>query len=209
MVSAEDTSFEWLGGHVALDFTNTVTWRQSGLARERLQSYADLLRWSEQAEILAPASVVALRKTAASRPDMARAAHRDAMRARDELHTLFVAQATGQQTPPEVIRSINQRSRRTMAHIALQTVRRQITVGWEASLPFDRPVWPVLKATLELLTSPDLGHLRLCANPECGWLFLDQSRKQNRRWCSMRECGSRAKARAYYHRRRKLSSEYN
>jgi predicted RNA-binding Zn ribbon-like protein len=33
-------------------------------------------------------------------------------------------------------------------------------------------------------------------------LFLDRSRRHNRRWCDMLVCGSRAKARAYYARRR-------
>lgn len=197
-----DMSFEWIAGHVALDFTNTVTWRQSGLARERLLTYGDLLCWSGQAGTLSTALVGALRKAARTRPDAAKAAHRDAIRARAELHSLFVAQATGQHTPAHVIRALNRRSRRTMAHIVLHSVRQQVTVQWEAATRFDRPLWPLLRATLELLTSPDRGRLRLCANPECGWVFLDQSRKQNRRWCSMRECGSRAKARAYYHRRR-------
>ena len=44
--------------------------------------------------------------------------------------------------------------------------------------------------------------VRRCANPECGWLFLDDSRAGKRRWCSMLACGNRAKARRHYHRSR-------
>jgi predicted RNA-binding Zn ribbon-like protein len=197
----KDESFEWIAGHVALDFTNTVTWRRWGLARERLESYGDLLKWSEHAGSLETAVLVALRKLSRDRPRAAGAAHRDALRARVELHALFVALATGQRTPARVMASVSRRSRGVMSHLALRFLRGRVTVGWDDVLRLDRPLWPILKAAIELVSSAELGRLRLCANPDCGWVFLDQSRKGNRRWCSMRECGSRAKARAYYHRR--------
>ena len=47
-----------------------------------------------------------------------------------------------------------------------------------------------------------LDKVRRCANPECGWLFLDDSRAGKRRWCSMSACGNRAKARRHYHKSR-------
>lgn len=46
------------------------------------------------------------------------------------------------------------------------------------------------------------GRVRECAGEHCRALFLDTSRNGSRRWCSMQLCGSRAKASAYYHRRR-------
>ena len=48
----------------------------------------------------------------------------------------------------------------------------------------------------DLLAGPRLDRVRRCANPECGWLFLDDSRAGKRRWCSMQSCGNRAKASA-------------
>jgi hypothetical protein len=45
-----------------------------------------------------------------------------------------------------------------------------------------------------------LDRVRRCANPECGWLFLDDSRAGKRRWCSMSSCGNRARARRHYHK---------
>ena len=205
----KDTSFEWIGGQVALDFTNTVTWRRDGVDRERLRSYADLLKWSGQAGLLQTATVVALQKAARARPKAAAAAHRDALRARAALHALFVALATGRRTPADVLASLNTWIRGAMTHLALRSDGHRVSVGWDAVGRLDRPLWPLLKATVDLLTSSEVSHLRLCANPECGWVFIDRSRKGNRRWCSMRECGSRAKARAYYHRQRsKLSAAH-
>jgi predicted RNA-binding Zn ribbon-like protein len=201
-LTGKQRAFEWIAGHVALDFTNTVTWRRHGLDRERLQSYSDLVRWSSDAGILETATINALQKAARERPKKAATAYREAVQARAGLHVLFVALATGRRTPLEVVTSLNARTRRAMTHVALRSEEHRISVGWNATTDLDRPLWPLLKATVDLLTSADLSRLRLCANPECGWVFLDRSRKRNRRWCSMRECGSKAKARAYYQRQK-------
>ncbi|MGA3058695.1 MAG: CGNR zinc finger domain-containing protein [Candidatus Limnocylindrales bacterium] len=47
------------------------------------------------------------------------------------------------------------------------------------------------------------GRLRHCANPSCGWLFIDESKNHSRVWCEMATCGSRAKMTRY---RRRLAS---
>jgi predicted RNA-binding Zn ribbon-like protein len=39
--------------------------------------------------------------------------------------------------------------------------------------------------------------IRLCAADDCGLIFFDESRSNNRRWCSMQRCGNRAKVRAH------------
>ncbi|WP_114558176.1 CGNR zinc finger domain-containing protein [Desertihabitans aurantiacus] len=44
------------------------------------------------------------------------------------------------------------------------------------------------------------GTIRECTAEDCRLIFLDTSRPQNRRWCSMGRCGGRAKARTHYAR---------
>lgn len=46
------------------------------------------------------------------------------------------------------------------------------------------------------------GRLRACANSDCTLFFVDHSRNNGGRWCSMATCGNRAKARRHYARRR-------
>jgi predicted RNA-binding Zn ribbon-like protein len=55
-----------------------------------------------------------------------------------------------------------------------------------------------------LLRTLDARQLKTCPLDEggCGWLFLDRSRNSSRRWCSMEDCGARAKARRLTARRR-------
>ncbi|HEY4145822.1 CGNR zinc finger domain-containing protein [Pinirhizobacter sp.] len=57
---------------------------------------------------------------------------------------------------------------------------------------------PILLDAAELVTAGNHDRLRFC--PSCHWLFDDQTRNGHRRWCDMADCGSRDKARRYYHR---------
>ena len=43
---------------------------------------------------------------------------------------------------------------------------------------------------------------RLRACPNCGWLFLDNSRNGSRIWCDMAVCGNRQKSKLNYHKKR-------
>ena len=57
---------------------------------------------------------------------------------------------------------------------------------------------PIARAAADLLTSSDLALVRTCASPTCRWFFLDTSKNHHRRWCSMKQCGNRAKVRRFY-----------
>ncbi|MDM4761560.1 CGNR zinc finger domain-containing protein [Galbitalea sp. SE-J8] len=43
----------------------------------------------------------------------------------------------------------------------------------------------------------DGERVRECAAGDCAIVFYDESRSNNRRWCSMQRCGNRAKVRAH------------
>lgn len=45
------------------------------------------------------------------------------------------------------------------------------------------------------------ARLKVCANPDCQWLFWDASRPGTGRWCSMQLCGGQAKSRRYREKR--------
>ena len=48
--------------------------------------------------------------------------------------------------------------------------------------------------------------LRICAAPDCRWVFYDTSRNGAGRWCSMATCGNRDKTRRYRDRRQAISA---
>ena len=64
----------------------------------------------------------------------------------------------------------------------------------------DPMLWRIARSAADLLTSGELGRVRECADEVCGWVFLDMSKNQSRRWCDMKECGNQAKSRRHYER---------
>jgi len=63
--------------------------------------------------------------------------------------------------------------------------------------PPDLPLWLLSLSASSLLTSNEIERVRACDNPECRWLFLDTSKNHTRRWCDMKICGNRMKARRF------------
>ncbi|MBB5936901.1 CGNR zinc finger domain-containing protein [Streptomyces zagrosensis] len=55
----------------------------------------------------------------------------------------------------------------------------------------------VAVAWSELLITGDAARLKRCAEHSCAWVFWDVSKNRSRRWCSMRVCGNRNKARRF------------
>jgi predicted RNA-binding Zn ribbon-like protein len=53
------------------------------------------------------------------------------------------------------------------------------------------------REAVELFAVEQRERIRLCADPTCGLVFYDESRSNNRRWCSMKRCGNRAKVRTH------------
>jgi predicted RNA-binding Zn ribbon-like protein len=53
----------------------------------------------------------------------------------------------------------------------------------------------------EFLVEGDPSRLRICSNPDCGWVFYDQTKSRTRRWCAD-TCGNLIKVREFRERKR-------
>jgi predicted RNA-binding Zn ribbon-like protein len=53
------------------------------------------------------------------------------------------------------------------------------------------------REAVALFAPEAIGRIRECSADECRLIYLDDSRSNNRRWCSMQRCGNRAKVRAH------------
>ena len=60
----------------------------------------------------------------------------------------------------------------------------------------------VVAATFAAMLDGSWARMKACPNDVCGWAFYDRSSNASATWCSMAVCGGRAKAGAYYRRRR-------
>jgi predicted RNA-binding Zn ribbon-like protein len=64
-----------------------------------------------------------------------------------------------------------------------------------------------VRSASDLLTSPDLENVHECDMSDCRWVFVDRSKNHRRRWCDMKVCGNRAKARKFYRRQTSGASD--
>jgi predicted RNA-binding Zn ribbon-like protein len=60
----------------------------------------------------------------------------------------------------------------------------------------------ILAALVESTIDGTFRRLKVCRSDSCQWAFYDNSKNGCGAWCSMRVCGSRAKAKAYRDRHR-------
>jgi predicted RNA-binding Zn ribbon-like protein len=55
----------------------------------------------------------------------------------------------------------------------------------------------IARDAVQLLSQNTESRIRECDADDCHLVFYDESRTNNRRWCSMQRCGNRAKVRAF------------
>jgi predicted RNA-binding Zn ribbon-like protein len=74
-----------------------------------------------------------------------------------------------------------------------------------AAASLDAAVGALLATTARAMLEGSWTRLKACPGPACGWVFYDHSKNQSARWCSMKVCGDREKARTYYRRQMELT----
>jgi predicted RNA-binding Zn ribbon-like protein len=197
--------FELIGGHLALDFVNTVDWRDDPDRRkELLADFDDLLDWAKAAKLVGPTEVRTMAAEAERGPGRAMRGLRRARRLREVLARLLTAAAGGSRPAARDLRLLNAFLAAAMRLRRLDARGTAYAWSWgaEKEADLDSLLWPIVLAAADLLASDHRAELRSCGGEGCGWLFLDTSRSRRRRWCTMRGCGNRAKARRFYQRTR-------
>jgi predicted RNA-binding Zn ribbon-like protein len=201
-------AFELTGGRLCLDFVNTVSGDRAGKPRERLATYAELLAWSRQAGAVEPDHAARLLAEAGRRPADAEAVLRDALALREALYGTFTAVAAGGEPAAADLARLSDHLARALAHRRIARAGPACcALAWsDPPDALDAPLWRVAASATDLLTSEtDLRRVRVCGlheTHECSWVFMDQTRAGTRRWCSMKDCGNKAKARRHYERKR-------
>jgi predicted RNA-binding Zn ribbon-like protein len=203
------SSGEALAGCVAaprddlcLAFVNTCYWRGSPSATDDLRGTGDLLAFATAGGV-EPALGDALARHWEAHPLAADLAFAAAVEVRETLHRVFAAIAEGAMAAAADLAAFNG----ALAAAAERTrmTPRDGSYVWEVTFPGRTAVGllsPVLWSAADLLTGTRRDRVRQCDNPQCRWVFLDDSKSGNRRWCSMASCGNRAKAHRHYLKRR-------
>jgi predicted RNA-binding Zn ribbon-like protein len=188
--------FDFCGGHVAIDFTNTVGERGAE-PNEHLQTFGDIVAWAEARGVLTRRAAAALRQQAAKDPEGARRAHRHAIELREALYRVLLAIAVKRQPVARDLEVLNAYVSAAFEGAALSRAGARFTLATRRRAGFDDILRPVVRAAVDLLTSEQIEHIGRCADDSCAWLFLDTTRSRTRRWCDMKACGNRNKVRRF------------
>lgn len=194
-------TFDFSGGVLCLDFTNTLENRTHAVPRERIKSYNDLVSWSLQAHLLTGEEGQMLLDEAELRPDEAARVLKHAIDVRETLYRIFSSLSQEKEVCATDHAFLNAELGRVLCHMRLVPSEHSYQWKWEeAQEALDSVLWPVVRSAAELLTSEKLGSVRSCAAYDCQWLFLDTSKNQSRRWCDMKSCGNRSKVKRFHER---------
>jgi len=190
---------------LCLDFADTVDWRTSNHSKDTLESYSDLLEWSVRKGVLDQKQAEALAKSRAREEQVLK----DARRLREAIYRMFSAIAHERRADSADLGILNEFLARGLARAKIGEAGETYGWEWRDEASSDMMLFPVANSAAVLLTSEDLGRVRECANEEegCGSLFLDCSKSQSRRWCSMESCGNRMKFKTYYDKHRRTKTD--
>ena len=195
--------FDLSGGILCLDFVNTVSWRnEPGGRGDHLGSYRDLTAFAEQSRVISHDRARELEAQAGRNSGLSERALRKSIALREHMFSAFSALAAGRPAAADDLRVIEEAALEALRHRRLVPVKAGYRWQWDEDgrQALDAILWPIAQSAVDLLTSRDLAAVRECEAPTCAWLFLDRSRNRSRRWCDMKVCGNRQKARRHYQR---------
>lgn len=193
--------FEFIAGALCLDFANTIHNLRAEDREEELHAISDLLEWAKEARLLSSSDHAGLAAHYTRNLREATAALAKGIAIRDLLLTIFIGIANGRTVSAQRIYELNSALAQTPGLLRVhKTFNRMETEWMSAADGLQQVFFAVLTNAAELLASGRLGRVRECASADCTWLFVDESRNRSRRWCDMRACGNRMKARRHYQR---------
>lgn len=201
-----ESSFKRIGGDPALDFVNTVSWgvNHETVGDEKFSDYQSVVEWGRQAGVVSATDAGRLKTRARQNPAAAVRVLRRARALRHALRVVFLGVAAGERPSADQLRVVEDEVRKTPMQLGPCPAGG---LDWQWDFTdggaLDGILWPVVWHAVDLLRSPDaIRRVKSCAGDTCGWVFIDESRRGNRRWCDMADCGNRAKVRRYYRRHR-------
>jgi predicted RNA-binding Zn ribbon-like protein len=193
------THFDLSGGNLALNFANTVSDRASAHAREKLTDYNRLVFFGIDSGVLT--RVDRLFALAGESPGLGKSALQKAIQFREALYAIFSAVVEHRAIPGNALAYLNFMLQEAGEHGRLVYRDRRFVWEWLYMDGYlDSLLWPIARAAADLLMSEEIQNVRICAAEDCGWLFVDRTKNRRRRWCDMKVCGNRVKARRHYQR---------
>lgn len=194
-------SLHLIGGAPCLDFANTASGRGTAAHEEHLRSYDDLLTWGVHGGGLPIEARRTLVRRAAETPQEASKVLQRALHLREAIRGVVVSIARRTATDPAQAEIVVREAAAAVSAAGLARQGQGVCWRWpDRTDDLARPLWPIARSAFALIEDADPARLKLCPAADCGWIFLDRSKNNSRRWCDMRVCGNRDKVRRFYER---------
>lgn len=188
-------SLTLVGGVLALDFANTAGARETTAPIEHLLTAGNVVAWALHAGSIGAASAKRASSVVSADSEAARKLLRHAVQLRDAVYAVGAAIAHGDAPPQPDLRTVKDAAHRAMTGAQLGSMAAG---GYR--LDFSRSpseaalLGPIAWSAIDLLATAPFERIKQCPAHDCGWLFLDTSKNNSRRWCDMATCGNRTKA---------------
>ncbi len=203
----QEQIFDLTGGLLCLDYANTLDNRTDVHPQELLNSYNDLVLWSQQADVLTEQEARRLLEKAARSPTEASRVLQRAVAIREAIFGIFKQVAEDESPEDEDLITLSAMVAEAQKHAQIVPNTNGFRWDWvDKRSDLDCMLWPVVRSAADFLTSDELDTVRVCASDSCNWLFIDTSKNHSRRWCNMKSCGNREKARRFYTRKKSSSA---
>ncbi len=194
-----------LEGRLCLGLVNTAHPRSGRHVHDYLTGYSDLVSWNRSVGMLTEEQEQYLLQEVYTHPQKTIQTFEHAIALREALYNIFSAVADGSVPQSEALDLLQNIFREAIVYASLLSTAHEFSWEWGTGDEYGEEssllLWPIAYSAIELYTSSEeWKKIKEC--PGCGWLFLDRSKAGNRRWCSMDECGSRAKMHRQYTRKR-------
>jgi predicted RNA-binding Zn ribbon-like protein len=180
------------GGRPCLDFVNTIHDRLAAVPADYLATPQDYVEWCLRAHLL--------NRHEADRLAVTAGVMGEARIFREHVHAMLSARIDGTAVPANALRECDRWLHRAWTSLSLDPASPG-GVSWSpAAVDARLPLKRIALSLLDLLRTAEPHRLKRCASPDsCGWLFYDDSKGGQRRWCAMEACGTIEKMRRYRH----------
>lgn len=193
----ETLKFYQIGNNLSVDFVNTLI-AVDGKPKDLLTNLADFAAWAAAMDLLEKEQANWQEKIESEQ------IFAQILEFREMLHQMFESVEKGQAVKPTAISAINGVLRNQIGFPEIESSEKGFVKRFHTDFSEPRQLLATIaESAADLLCYGDLKYLKKCEDNDCVLYFYDTTKNHSRRWCSMTGCGNRAKAAAFYRRKRK------
>lgn len=184
------------GGLLCLDFINTISDYTEDEPVNYITNEEEWLTWLKRVKLI-DGDFCGFEKDSFSIDKI--------LSVRETLYKLFASYVREEVIEKKILSQFNKDFSWMNKHLKFISQGNEITEILDYNkLSANDYLLPIIQSAKDLLVSKDLKHVKEC--PNCGWIFLDKTKSNTRRWCNMKACGNKIKTQKYY---RKVSRSHN